>query len=145
MKQISVWIAILFVIANVIGFINYYLRKPSLFLNTREVINYKIISPEKGFELFKKSVPFIDVRTKEEFELGHIPGAILWLEIENVYSRKLKEIQNDTLVLYCSQGCEAAENLAKFLNKHVSKQLFILFGGFESWMQKGYPYETAVR
>ena len=78
----------------------------------------------------------IDARTQEEYDEGHIPGAILIPEYE-IADRAEKELPNkDQLILvYCRSGRRskiAAEELVKLGYTNVKE-----FGGIIDW-----EYET---
>ena len=78
----------------------------------------------------------IDARTQEEFDQGHIPGAILIPEYE-IADRAAKELPDkDQLILvYCRSGRRskiAAEELVKLGYTNVKE-----FGGIIDW-----EYET---
>ena len=78
----------------------------------------------------------IDARTQEEYDQGHIPGAILIPEYE-IADRAEKELPDkDQLILvYCRSGRRskiAAENLVKLGYTNVKE-----FGGIIDW-----EYET---
>ena len=74
----------------------------------------------------------IDARTQEEYDAGHIPGAILIPEYE-IAARAEKELPNkDQLILvYCRSGRRskiAAEELVKLGYTNVKE-----FGGIIDW------------
>lgn len=98
---------------------------------------YEQISAEKAKELMntEKDYVILDARTKEEFDEGHIEGAILIPEYE-VSTRAEKELpQKDQLVLvYCRSGRRskiAAQALQDLGYTNVKE-----FGGIIDW-----PYE----
>lgn len=77
----------------------------------------------------------LDVRTQEEYDGGHIPGAVC-LPNEDIQPDIPLPFEKDTEILvYCRSGrrsAEAAEKLASMGYTHVSD-----FGGIQDW-----PYET---
>ena len=78
----------------------------------------------------------IDARTQEEFEQGHIKGAVLIPEYE-IAAKAEKELPNkDSLILvYCRSGRRskiASQELVKLGYTNVKE-----FGGIIDW-----PYET---
>ena len=98
---------------------------------------YEQITAEEAKKIMDSGEEHIilDTREQDEFDEGHIPGAILipYTEIEN----KAEEIlpDKDKLILvYCRSGRRskiAAESLAKFGYTNVKE-----FGGIIDW-----PYE----
>ena len=78
----------------------------------------------------------IDARTQEEYDEGHIPGAILIPEYE-IADRAEKELldKNQLILVYCRSGRRskiAAEELVKLGYSYVKE-----FGGIIDW-----EYET---
>ena len=98
---------------------------------------YEQISAEKAKELMntEKDYVILDARTQEEFDEGHIKGAIMIPEYE-VSNRAEKELPNkDQLILvYCRSGRRskiAAQALQDLGYTNVKE-----FGGIIDW-----PYE----
>ena len=98
---------------------------------------YEQISPEKAKELMdtEKDYVILDARTQEEFNEGHIEGAIMIPEYE-VSNRAEQELPDkDQLILvYCRSGRRskiAAQALADLGYTNVKE-----FGGIIDW-----PYE----
>lgn len=78
----------------------------------------------------------LDVRTQEEYEERHIPGAILIpnTEIEAKAEEKLPD-KNQLILVYCRSGRrskQAAEILVKLGYTNIQE-----FGGILAW-----PYDT---
>ena len=84
-----------------------------------------------------EDIVLLDVRTQEEFEEGHIPGAIC-LPNEDISADLPLPFGKDTEILvYCRSGrrsAEAAEKLAGMGYANVAD-----FGGIIDW-----PYETTT-
>lgn len=83
------------------------------------------------------SIILLDVRTQEEFDEGHIPGAVC-LPNEDISADMPIAFDKDAEILvYCRSGrrsAEAAEKLADMGYVNVAD-----FGGIIDW-----PYETAT-
>lgn len=79
------------------------------------------MSKESGYLL-------VDVRTEEEYEEGHIPGALL-VPIEEIRERKVDAFPNpdQTLLLYCRTG-RRAEDAAAILVKLGYKNVYAIGG-----------------
>lgn len=105
----------------------------------REIpISYEQITAEKAKSIMDTEEDYIiiDARTEEEFNEGHIEGAILIPEYE-IASRAEKELPDkDALILvYCRSGRRskiASEELVNLGYTNVKE-----FGGIIDW-----PYET---
>ena len=104
--------------------------------NSQEV--YMNITPETAKQIMDTSKDYVilDVRTQEEFDQSHIPGAILIpndqisAEAEQVLMDK-----NQLILVYCRSGRRsklAAEELVKLGYTNIKE-----FGGIIDW-----PYEV---
>jgi len=98
------------------------------------VHSYEIISQDKAKEIMDSGENhiIIDVREKDEYDEGHIPGAILipHLSINELADKMLPD--KDALILvYCRSGRRskiAADSLAKLGYSNVKE-----FGGIIDW------------
>ncbi len=81
----------------------------------------------------------LDVRTQQEYQQGHIHGAINiaydQLETKN---ELLKDYKNKAIVIYCRSG-RRAQVAYKTLQKKGFKQLIDLKGHMILWEQRQYP------
>lgn len=100
----------------------------------KETGTFEQISQEEAARIMEEEKDFIllDVRTQEEFESGHIPGAIC-IPNETIGDGEIKELPDkDQLILvYCRSGRrsrEAAEKLAQLGYTKVKD-----FGGIMTW------------
>jgi rhodanese-related sulfurtransferase len=87
----------------------------------------------------------IDARRKEDYDEGHIPGAVLidYYEMGNYLDQALPILtRNHEMMIYCSgPSCEDSELLAKHLYALGFKKLLVFKGGFERWSEAGLPVE----
>lgn len=79
----------------------------------------------------------LDVRKKEEYTEGHIPGAV------NIYvgelEKRLSEVPQDRpVVSVCSTGNRSGIG-ASILARGNFKNVYNLIGGMKAWKEKGYP------
>ena len=89
----------------------------------------QIMDSEEGYII-------LDVRTQEEYDEGHIPGAILipYTQIEEKVDEMLPD-KDQLILVYCRSGRRskiAAEALAELGYTNIKE-----FGGIIDW-----PYET---
>jgi rhodanese-related sulfurtransferase/DNA-binding transcriptional ArsR family regulator len=91
-----------------------------------------------------ENVVLLDVRPQDEFESGHISGA-LSIPIEQLAER-LSEIPSDkTVVAYCrGPFCVFADEAVKLLHQH-NFNVTRLEEGFPDWKMKGLPIETTTQ
>lgn len=84
-------------------------------------------------------VMVVDVREKDEFAAGHIPGAMN-LPLSTFQPSKLPETQGKRLVLNCLGGKRSAMALEKCGIAQAAVDTH-LAGGFGAWQSAGLPVE----
>lgn len=96
---------------------------------------YKRISQEEAKKIMDGSEEYIilDVRTEEEFALGHIPRAINIPNEDIGWSEEIEELPNkeQIILVYCRSGhrsLQASSKLALLGYKNIFE-----FGGILSW------------
>ncbi len=108
-----------------------------------------IVGIEKVQELSDAGGFVIDARTAEEYEEGHIPGAILldYYEMGRYMDEVLPILSpEDEIIVYCTgPDCEDSEMLARELFILGFKQVAVYTGGMEGWIEAGRPVETGPR
>lgn len=100
----------------------------------KKASSYKQISAEAAMELMEKEEGYVilDVRTQEEYDEKHIPGAIL-IPNETIGTEEISELpdKEQMILVYCRSGNrskQAAEKLVKLGHTNV-----IEFGGIKDW------------
>lgn len=111
-----------------------------LFFEERSAL-VPISSSELWDKLNKDEVTLIDVRPKEEFLTGHIPGAVS-IPLKEL-KEKLNELPSDKeIVAYCrGPYCVLAAEAAKILNKK-GFNVVILKDDVNSWKSEGLPVQN---
>lgn len=111
-----------------------------LFFDERTAL-VPVSSKELWDKLNKNEVTLIDVRPKEEFSSGHIPGAVS-IPLKELKD-KLNELpSNKEIAAYCrGPYCVLAVEAAKILNKK-GFNVIILREDVNSWRAKGYPIQN---
>ena len=84
----------------------------------------------------------VDVRSSSEFASGHIPGAV------NIPMNEIEARLDDLhpglpIVLICQAGTRA--RITAGLLEPCRRQLAVLEGGTNAWMQAGFPVVTSVK
>jgi rhodanese-related sulfurtransferase len=87
----------------------------------------------------------IDARSSEQFDQGHLPGA-LNVPIDDFieyHSRLDERVPIDaTVIVYCqSVTCDQSENLARELGMMGYERVLVYRGGWDEWSQAGLPTE----
>ena len=110
----------------------------SIIIEKGEKAMYQQITAEEAKKIMDSGEEHIilDTREQDEFDEGHIPGAILipYTEIENKAEKMLPD-KDAQILVYCRSGRRskiAAESLAKLGYTNVKE-----FGGIIDW-----PYEV---
>lgn len=98
------------------------------------VTSYKTINAKEAKEMMdqNKDVVILDVRTEEEYDTGHIKGALLIPD--NEIKEKAEEILTDksaTILVYCRSGRRSA-GAAKVLSELGFTNIYD-FGGINDW------------
>jgi len=103
--------------------------------NGGDAKSYKMISQDEAMRIMSEDGDYIllDVRTLEEFDEGHIPGAVC-IPNEMIGDKEIPELGDEkdrTILVYCRSGRrskEAAEKLAALGYTDVRE-----FGGIITW------------
>lgn len=83
----------------------------------------------------------VDVRSKAEFDRGHIPGAlhIPYYAVGNRH-HEISSAKEKPVVIYCAHGPRAWW-AAFVLRRQGFSQVTTLEGNFRKWQESGYRYE----
>ena len=99
-----------------------------------ETVTYQQITQEEAEEMMRADdgLIIVDVRRQDEFDSGHIPGAIL-IPNESIGTECPKELPdlNQIIMIYCRSGRrskEASQKLADMGYTHIYE-----FGGIIDW------------
>lgn len=80
-----------------------------------------------------KNVVVLDVRTPEEYRLGHLRNAKLIDYYDAKFQQNLQVLPKDaTIVVYCRSGRRSADALA-ILKKLKYSRVFNMLGGIDAW------------
>ena len=81
------------------------------------------------------TVQLVDVRTPEEYESGHIEGAVNYNIINSeAFLGQIKELDKDQPVyLYCKMGGRS-DRAANLLKEHGFSKIFDYSGGYNDWV-----------
>jgi rhodanese-related sulfurtransferase len=98
------------------------------------------ISVEKVAEILKtqkSSYIILDVRTKEEFDAGHLDSAVL-IPVDELESRFGELSKKIPIIVYCRSGRRSAKATGILVGKGFSP-VYDMTGGINAWTTKGYP------
>ena len=111
-----------------------------IFIFSCEIINspeINIISESDFVEIQDSDYTLIDVRTQDEFDLGHIDSAInLDFYSETFQNEILSLPKNEKIVLYCRTNNRSSKT-ATILKENGYKDIFVIRGGITEWVKNG--------
>ncbi|RMF62024.1 MAG: rhodanese-like domain-containing protein [Calditrichaeota bacterium] len=107
---------------------------------------YQIISVDSAATLLNApDVTFIDVRSKDEYAIDHVPGAIS-IPLTEYFKNPtlLNSLEpNHMYIVYCfDPGCVEGEQLSRELSTRGLNKVYYLVEGFSKWIEYGLPVET---
>ncbi len=89
------------------------------------------------FKNTKKEYVIIDIRTKPEYDSGHIENAVMIdFYSKNFYEEISKLDKSKTYFVYCRSGNRSGKSLKQFKNAGFT-QVYDLKGGINAWKAKG--------
>lgn len=95
--------------------------------------------------LAREEVTLFDVRTEEEFDAGHLPGAIR-LEpgssADDILSRHRNTLKDRPVIFYCAVGVRSSQVMMRTLARiapHTNGKIYTLRGGIFRWAAEGRP------
>lgn len=92
------------------------------------------------------NVIFVDAREPEEYDAGHITGAVLlpfdW--IDDYWQLAEPKLPKDKeIITYCSGAeCELSLFLARYMRDQGYTNIAVFFGGWGQWQEHGGPIST---
>lgn len=116
----------------------------NLFDYTEKYSSIRMISADSAYALWKiEKTKFIDIRMSEEYELDHIKGAIN-ISIDKVFELDPHKFNDASVyVIYDQEGDSDKLTLfASHFSLLTRKTVYMLFGGYFSWLSKQYPIEA---
>ena len=103
-------------------------------LNTTEI---SMISESDFVEIQDSDYILIDVRTQDEFDLGHIDSAInLDFYSDSFQNDILSLPKNETIVIYCRTNNRSSKTAA-ILKENGYREILVIRGGITEWVKKG--------
>jgi rhodanese-related sulfurtransferase len=106
----------------------------------------EVVTLNQALRSFKsQEAIFVDCRLKEDFDSGHISGAVNlpWEEFDQYYSRLKSSLsQFKEIIAYCDgTECELSLLLARELTEMGYENVKVFFGGWLEWTEAGLPME----
>lgn len=106
----------------------------------------KLIDVDELYQMIKEGIPenttLIDVRSKQEYDEGHISGSIL-IPVDELENRSDELSKDQTVIVYCKVGMRS-NSAAQILKDKGFKDIYDVEGGITAWIEKGYPIEIEM-
>jgi rhodanese-related sulfurtransferase len=103
---------------------------------------------EEAMALHRRGAVFLDARSEEAYEQGHVAGAFHAPIETGVTSDDVLAIARaaQTVVTYCDTNgeCAASTRLAGLLGAAGVADVRVLEGGMPAWLERGYPAEAGA-
>ena len=103
------------------------------------ISTYQNLTVDEAKLLIKEEVNLVilDVRTKEEYESGHLPNAIL-IPVSELQDRVAELDKDKKILVYCKTGVRSTE-ASQILVSHGFSSVCNLVGGIDAWIQADGP------
>jgi rhodanese-related sulfurtransferase len=126
---------------------------PSAKRTPRSPVSFDIprLSLQGAYARFqKKASVFLDARKPEEYQGGHIPGALNFYgnELDQYAPRIIPQLTDKAqeIIAYCHGGdCDLSLQVAKTLKEQGYTQVKIFQDGWPAWTKAGYPQTQGER
>ena len=101
-------------------------------------LSYRQITAQEAMDMMtaEKDYVILDVRTVQEYESGHIPGAIC-IPNETIGSADVPELPDKLILVYCRSGNRSKQASGKLVQLGYTN--IVEFGGINTW-----PGETVA-
>jgi len=106
-------------------------------MNVNELYPRWLVAREKG-----AAFTLIDVRSPEEYQAGHVPGAKL-VPLNTLMAHVSAFPEQGDVFLICRSGARSAQAADYLARQYGRSNLINIEGGTMAWMQAGYPVEKA--
>ncbi len=102
-----------------------------------ESTEISVISDAQFIEIQDTEYILVDVRTTEEYELGHIQDALNFDYYSESFQNDILTLdKSSSIVLYCRTQNRSTKT-ANYLKENGYKEITVLEGGITSWVKNG--------
>ena len=100
----------------------------------------KEITVQQAYDYYQDVTVDLDVRTQEEWDAGHIPGATL-IPLDELGNRISELPKGEDIVVICRSGNRSATGRDLLLAAGFENVTSVA-GGFNEWVANGFPSEV---
>jgi rhodanese-related sulfurtransferase len=97
------------------------------------------IQVTQAYDMYQKGAVFLDVRTQEEWNQGHIARSLL-IPLDQLQQRMNELPRDKDIVVVCKLGSRSKEGAA-VLRQAGFARATCMSGGIQAWVAAGYPIE----
>jgi rhodanese-related sulfurtransferase len=106
-----------------------------------------VIALDEAAALFEQdAVVFLDARPTDQYEKGHIRGALNlpWQEVDRYFMELAGRLEDSKMIVaYCDgESCDLSHELALFLKEMGFADVRVLVNGWTVWLQAGLPIDV---
>ena len=95
------------------------------------------ISATQAWEKYQQGAFFLDVRTQQEWDQGHIAKSTL-IPLDDLQARLSELPRDQDIVVICRSGARSKEGAA-ILRQAGFTRVTCMTGGLQAWVTAGYP------
>ena len=97
------------------------------------------VQAAQAYDMYQKGALFLDVRTQQEWDQGHVARSIL-IPLDLLQSRMNELPRDKDIVVICLSGARSKEG-ATLLRQAGFTRVTCMSGGIKAWVEAGYPIE----
>lgn len=93
------------------------------------------VTPDEAQKLIeaRKDLVVLDVRTPEEYEMGHIAGARNLSFIDREFADQLKQYEGKPVLVHCAAGSRSAKAVKEMIGDKFP-EIYHMNGGMKAWV-----------
>jgi phage shock protein E len=102
------------------------------------------VTPDEAEKLIAETpgLTIIDVRTPEEFDHGHIKGAVNLNVLDAAFEQQVAALdQTKPVLLHCQSGSRSSKALTELAGKVKFSKVYHMRSGFKGWKDAKKPVE----
>ncbi|GAB4239376.1 MAG: rhodanese-like domain-containing protein [Ekhidna sp.] len=100
-----------------------------------------IITAEELKQKQQEGTQVVDIRTKNEFDSGHIPGALHIDYSQPDFAKRMEALGKETpIIIHCAKGGRSGRAMS-ILKEAGFVNVYDYSGGFSDWKQRGEKIE----
>ncbi|MEK6589279.1 MAG: rhodanese-like domain-containing protein [Nitrospinota bacterium] len=138
-KKIYIQYTVIFILIILLGIINFLIKTSDIWRSSLPAYEYKTISQKELGEMMSSNneLIIVDTRIKEDFEKGHIKGAISLPYTNFKYMEKSLKGKRDKEIIIYSEDGDRSKKIGDILSNLGFSKIRNLDGGINAWINSG--------